>query len=137
MEIARDQEEGVQINWGGRVLAVKDFGLQLESPGITMQGTLCVPMPFTAVLRPKDLFFIHSFPSYGEVLGGLVSKVLHEPRWKSFSSPPQLSTEAINVISTNPVMISKVKQHLSDAASNRKRLVRDEFFCILKYFSLK
>ena len=137
LEIAQDQEEGVQRNWGGRVLAVKEFGLQLESPGIAMQGTLCVPMPFTAVLRSKDLFFIHSFPSYGAVLDGLVSKVLREPRWKSFSSPPQLSAEAINVISTNPVMISKVKQHLSDAVSNRKRLVRDEFFCILKYFSLK
>ena len=137
LEIAQDQEEGVQRNWGGRVLAVKEFGLQLESPGIAMQGTLCVPMPFIAVLRSKDLFFIHSFPSYGAVLDGLVSNVLRNPRWKSFNSPPQLSAEAINVISTNQVMISKVKQHLSDTVSNRKRLVRDELFCILKYFSLK
>ena len=138
MEVIQTDESVKRRNWTGRMTIVQDFGIPCNSEaGSDGENYLIVPTLITSVLNSSDVFYIRSFNSYGDVLQTIVQTLLQETSWAAFAPNDLVKAATIRSISTNPVMLGKVKQCLSDATSNRKRLVRDELFQQLRYFSLK
>ena len=136
-ELVEGNDEVPERQWKDRVQTVEEFGLKLVKNTSGSDPLLFVPFPFTSLLTSKDHFYIPSFHSHESVLENLIAIVLEEPCWECFRSTPEIRKETIHNISTNHTMIGKVKQHLSDALSNRKRVVRDTLFSLLKYYNLR
>ena len=138
MEIIQTDDTVKRRNWTGRMTFVQEHGIPSNSEGGSESGNhLFVPTLITSVLNSSDVFYIRSFNSYADVLHHIVETTLRQPTWSAFASNEEVKANTIRSISTNPVMLNKVKQCLSDAISNRKRTVRDELFQLLRYFSLK
>lgn len=138
MELEIGFESVRKRKWLGRVRLVQSFGLNLIPEPISEgnEQKLFIPLPFTAVLNSKELFFIQSFDSHESILEKQTVSVLEGPQWSVFSTDQTVYQDSIRAISNNPTMIGKVKQFLSDSVTNRKRTVRDELFSVLKYFTL-
>ena len=97
-----------------------------------------VPLLVPQVLSSIDVFYIRSYDSVESVISSITSNILDtSEEWIAFCRSESQKTETLHALCTDKTLISRVKQSLSDSVSNRKRLVRDELFCCLKYFSLK
>ncbi len=140
MEIKQTEDPVKTRNWTGRMTIVQEYGIPSTSTSVMDSenpNVQFVPIVITSVLNSTDVFYIRSFDSYSTILQSILEILLQQSTWSAFAPNSQLKSTTISVISSSPVMIGKLKQCLSDAISNRKRLVRDEFFQSLRYFSLK
>ena len=138
MELTNVEDRDTHIparNWNGRMTITQEHGV----PRQDQNGTTYyfVPTEITSVLNSEDVFFIRSFSTYNEIIESIASNLLEESSWKHYAGTDASRLETLQILSSNPVMIGKIKQCLSDSISNRKRLVRDELFQTLGYFSLK
>ena len=136
MEVNQTVEFVKKRNWNGRMIIVQEFGIEHSNVSDGSHYNM-VPTLISSVVHSTDVFFIRSFDSYESVLRGITGTLLEETTWSAFRPSASIREETLSVISSDPVMIGKVKQSLSDCISNRKRSVRDELFNILRYFSLK
>ena len=136
MEVKFTVESVKQREWAGRMVKVSEYGIQ-QGDTSNNQSYKFIPVLVPEVISCLDVFYIRSFNSIEAVLVRLTKDVLKEEAWKSFIENQSLVTNAVSSISTDKTMISRVKQSLSDSISNKKRAVRDELFCLLKYFALK
>ena len=140
MELIASSHDCKKRNWNGRMDIVSEFGIPRKAT-IQVEGDnqtqYFVPSLFSAVLMSTDLFFIHSFHSLESVIWSAANDVLDELSWISFCTDSNVRNDTLKVLSTNKILMNKLKQHLTDSVSNRKRSVKDELFWILKYFSLR
>ena len=136
MEIKCAVEDTKQRQWEGRMVKVSEHGIKYGDDSSNF-GYLYIPTLVPEVISCLDVFYIRSFSSIENVLAQLTKEVLEQEEWSGFNSNQTQASNAIASISTDKTMVSRVKQSLSDSISNRKRAVRDELFCLLKYFSLK
>ncbi len=137
MEIYNTLEDTKHRNWSGRMEKVQNCGIERVDRNDTDNIFNFVPTVFPAILSSTNLLFIPSFNSIESVIADQLDNIFKEDTWSPFCSDPAIRLETIQVLSTNTVLIGKAKQLISDAFSNRKRVVKDEFFSLLRYFSLK
>ena len=136
MEVKCTVDSAKERQWEGRMVKVTDYGIQHGDPSANSSYKF-IPTLVPEVISCLDVFYIRSFSSIESVLAGLTKEVLKEEAWKGFTSNGSLVSNAVSSICTDKTMVSRVKQSLSDSISNKKRAVRDELFCLLKYFALK
>ena len=136
MEIFQDADDVKHRNWDGRMTKVPKYGLPSQGESGTTSFQF-VPLLVSEVISSMDVFYLRSYSSVESVLAALTTDVLKEEAWYTFGRSPQLVSDAVTAVSTDKTMISRVKQSLTDTVSNRKRSVRDELFCMLRYYSLK
>lgn len=127
-------------NWHGRVQSVTEFGLELlphQSASASAPTTVSVPFPFHTMLEGTEGWFLQSFVSYQSVIETQLNEVLDTEGWEAFTATSAIREETVSNISTNSVMVGKVKQYLQEAVSNRKRCVIDDLYTFLLYSSLR
>lgn len=122
-------------NWNGRLRDVPELGLEKKSS--TGSASFFIPLLVSENLTSNQSFYLQSYTSLEYVLETLVNEVLGEEEWIGFCGSAELKLSTVQEISTNTLMVGRVRQSLSDSVSNRKRLARDELLNILKYYSLK
>ena len=136
MEVLQSEEFPNRRNWTGRMSVVQDFGIESRSSDNAPMVKF-VPTLITSVLGSPDPYFIRSFTSYEDVISTIADSLLTESTWHHYATSPAVKENTLSVLRENAVMKGKVRQCLSDCISNRKRVVRDELFQTLRYFSLK
>ena len=140
MEVYNTMDDIKKRNWTGRFETVKDFGIRSVTLATVADNDKnnynFVPTFFHAIFASANLFFIPSFISIEVVIADHLNDIFNEHIWKPFCSDDTIRSQTIAALSTNTVLINKCKQLLSDSLSNRKRLVWDELFHKLRYFSL-
>lgn len=136
MEVLQSEDIPKTRNWMGRMTMVSKHGI-LSRPRDGEESFRFVPTLITSILGSQEVFFIRSFQSYNVVLESVATSLLQQDVWKHYTVPQKARQDTLDAISSNTVLIGKVKQSLSDSISNRKRSVRDELFQVLRYFTLK
>ena len=136
MEVVLSDDNVKIRDWTNRIEVVTDYGVRKNL--VTEGFFLYVPLLVSEVLSSIDVFYIRSYDSVESVISSITGNILNtSEEWIAFCRSASQKTETIQALSTDKTLISRVKQSLSDSVSNRKRLVRDELFCCLNYFSLK
>lgn len=131
LEIKDLNGEYIERSWKGRMEIVNDFGIPIDK-----DGTLCVPTPFEVVINSTSALYIPTYSNMRDLIKELCLKLMEDNEWAYISSRLEIKKKTLNLISNNQVMISRLKQLISDCISNRKRQSRDALFCSLEYFSL-
>ena len=116
-------------NWKGRSETTDNLGIT------TQQGTIVYPYNPIEVATQGG-YYLPSCQNPLECLRENSKAEIENEEWNTVFPTEENRVEALNLITSNSILHTKMKQSLSDSCSTRKRQARDHLFLTLNYSKL-